>query len=377
MLLWFLEGDYARKWKRILGTPPALAVLVFVGVNALSLMWCSDPVAGLDYLSKYRYLLLVPMIATSLRPQYRWPALNALLIGVCLSLVWSYAMYFGWVHSGKGYPENPSPTMLHLDYSMFLAFAALMVLNTLVRRHLSSRQRFAWAVLLAYVTTGLFINIGRSGQLAFFGALLVITPTYLRGSAIRRVLVTTAAVGLALIAVYSTIPVFHDRVNAAASEIRAALVNQRYESNQGKRIAAMIVSAHIIRDHPVLGAGIVDNMDEFRILLDTRFQHLRDAVHWFPHLHNQYVQVTTEIGLVGLASLLAIFYTIFRCRLGDREIQSLAILLGCVYLFGFVGDPFLRKQLPLVQFATVLGILVAEKASVWWHQSRSASASSS
>jgi hypothetical protein len=39
--------------------------------------------------------------------------------------------------------------------------------------------------------------------------------------------------------------------------------------------------------------------------------------------------------------------------------QQLGVLLAVSYLLGFLGDPFLHKQLPLVLFATMAGLAAA------------------
>ncbi len=81
---------------------------------------------------------------------------------------------------------------------------------------------------------------------------------------------------------------------------------------------------------------------------------------WFPHFHNQYLQVVTELGLVGLASMLGLFAALFTGKYPNPEFQAAAVAVGCAYLFGFFGDPFLHKQLPLVLFALSTGIISSD-----------------
>jgi O-antigen ligase len=169
-----------------------------------------------------------------------------------------------------------------------------------------------------------------------------------------------AAVGVALILTYLAVPRFHDRVDAGIVELHDAVVDRRIDTNQGKRIASAIVGFEIVRRHPVVGTGIGGNMMEFRRLLDTDYPQFADAVGWYPHMHNQYLQVVTELGLIGLLSLLAIFAALFSGRYRHDEIRAAAVAVGCAYLFGFFGDPFLHKQLTLVLFALASGIISAD-----------------
>lgn len=366
IILWFVEGRLAEKTRVIGRSPQILAVLGFVAFNLVSLLWSDRLADGLHYVDKYRYFLLVPVIATSMRPRYVERAVTAFLSGIAVSLVWSYGIAIGVVHVGKGYPENPSPTMLHLDYSIFLALAALVVLNRVVRRDMDRRRRLAWVGFLVFVTLGLFINIGRSGQLAFFVTLLVLLPFYVPGRPWRRVALSSLAVVVVLVSAYTLVPVFEDRVDSAIDEVQDALFEHSYVSNQGKRIAGMIVASDIFRRHPLLGIGVADNMVEFHTLLDdSRYQHLEPALREYEHMHNQYVQVVTELGLVGLLVLLNIFVQLLRLPVANSESRTLVVILCGVYLVGFMGDPFFHKQLPLVLFCLFSGLILSDRHSVW------------
>jgi len=367
ILLWLFDGPLRRKLRVVMRIGPATAVLLFIALNLLSLLWSHNPAEGFDYLGKYRYFLLIPVIATSLRPQFIDRVVTAFLGGLTVSLVWSYGLFFGWVHFGKGYPENAAPTMLHLDYSMFLAFGALLVLNRIVRRPMRIAPRLLWIGLLAFLTGGIFINIGRSGQVAFVGTLLVILLTSLPGRALIRLPLALATVVAVVVIAYLAAPVFHTRVDSAVDEIRSALVDHRYQTNQGKRIAGMKVAARIFLEHPLLGTGVGENMEDFHLLLEEEeYSYLRSAVQHYRHMHNQYVQIATELGLVGLLALLNIFFQLLRVPVRTREMRGLAVVLGCVFLFGFIGDPFFHKQLPLVLFSVMAGLIASEAGTLWW-----------
>jgi hypothetical protein len=69
VILWLLEGRLSEKLRVVLKIGPAVAVIAFIGLNLLSLLWSASPLEGFDYVGKYRYFLLIPVIATSLRPR--------------------------------------------------------------------------------------------------------------------------------------------------------------------------------------------------------------------------------------------------------------------------------------------------------------------
>jgi O-antigen ligase len=252
--------------------------------------------------------------------------------------------------------------MSHLDYSIVLAVAGLMVLVHLASTPMRWSRRLIWIAVFLTVVGGLLVNIGRSGQFAFAASLIVLVPFILRRHSWYVRGAVLVAVAAALIASYTAVPRFQERADRGVAELYDAVVSDRLDTNQGKRIAGAVVALEMVRAKPVFGTGIGGNMPAFRRLLETDFPDFADEVGWFPHFHNQYLQVVTELGLVGLLSFLAIFVTLFTGRYRHPEARAAAVALGCAYLLGFIGDPFLHKQMTLVLFALAAGIVSADDA---------------
>jgi O-antigen ligase len=360
LLLWFFQGDLKDRMAGLRRHRLTLTIMVFIALNLLSLLWSENPANGFVYWRKYLYLLLVPAIASSLEPRFVGRSLIAFLGGTALSVLMMPVVILADIQIRHIHPGNPAATMSHLDYSMVLAVAALFVLIHVTSAEMTHPLRAGAIGLFGLILGGLLLNIGRSGQLAFFGALVVVIPYLLRRRSMwLRATVLTGVAG-ALIAAYLVVPPFNDRVGAAVVEIHDVVVEQRIDTNQGKRVAGMMVGMEIVRAHPIAGTGIGGNMPEFRRLLEADFPQFRQAVGWYPHLHNQYLQVATELGLLGIVALLAIFAALFTGHYRHTEMQAAAIALGCAYLIGFMGDPFLHKQLPLVLFALSAGIISSD-----------------
>ena len=360
LLLWFFQGGLGDRARRLARHRLTLAVIVFLTVNLASLLWSDHPAAGFEYWRKYLYLLLIPAIASSVdRTTTRLAALS-FFAGSALAVAMMPVVILGDLHIRGTHPGNPAVTMSHLDFSIVLAFAATLVVVHLAFGANGWRPRLGWTALLLVFIGGLVLNIGRSGQLAAIVTLIILVPFLLHR---RRWWVRTGAamaiVGIGL-GIYLVVPRFQSRVDAGVDELYRAVAHREIVGNQGKRVAGMLVGLEIIRSHPVVGTGIGSNMPEFRRLLDTEFPELKEAIGWFPHMHNQYLQVVTELGLLGLASLLGIFVALFGGRYLSPESRSASVALGCVYLVGFFGDPYLHKQIPLALFALAAGLISSD-----------------
>ena len=285
LLLWLLQGRWRERWRVVRSSPVLLAILVFLALSVASLAWSDDLAGGLDYLAKYRYLLLAAVLATTLPGERVARVVDAFLAGILVSLLWSFGIAAGLIHFGHGYPEHPAPSMNHLDYSMFLAIAGLLALVRLVHCNGGQWRRAAWGALALTSVVGLLLNIGRSGQLAFFVALAALLARHLPGPRLLRPLVAAAAVAGLLAVAYLSVPTFRGRAGAALAEIEGAVVRQEYVTNQGKRIASWIASVEVMLQHPLLGTGVGDAIDAFHRTVRERHPDLVEAVREYRHLH--------------------------------------------------------------------------------------------
>jgi len=357
MLLWIFGGNLKSEIKRLKHHRLTLAIVVFLALNLLSLAWSGDPGAGLRYVAKYRYLLLVPMVATAVSGLFRKRAAVAFQIGAVGSVALSAAVLLGTLHIGDAHPGDPSATMAHLDYTLILAVCSLLGLTRALYGRMSSRERVLWFAGSVLTAAGLLFNIGRSGQLGFAAGLGVLMLRWAFDASPRVFVASIMAAVVGAIAVWVLAPPAVLRMADARHEFHAAAVDNDFQSNIGGRLAASAVAARIVRERPLLGTGVGGNIPLFRALLDTEFREFKPAIYWYRHFHNQYAQIATELGVAGLASLGWIFWVLVRGPYRSRGLAAAASVVAATYLVAFLGEPFLHKQIPLVAFALVAGLI--------------------
>lgn len=360
IVLWLVRPGLRPRLRAMLHDPLVVASLAFIALNMLSATWSSYPAEGLSYAAKYRYLLLVPALATTVGPRLARLTVVSFLAGTGLSLLISFGAAMGFLAVGNLSAANPAPGMAHLDYSLLLAVAGVVLLNRIVYQS-ARRSRLLHGLLLVAVVAGLLVNIGRSGQLAFVVAVLVMGPVWAAsrlGS--RRAVVAASGAVLAVVALaYAAVPRFGHGIDSGLSELSASVHGARYDTNVGKRVAGAVVAGDLFQRRPFLGTGVGGAMPAFRELVVDRYPDLSGDVYWFPHLHSQYLQVGVELGILGLALLATLLVSLGRRRDPDAERRHLGLAISLVYALGFVADPFLHKQLPLVAFSLFAGLLAA------------------
>jgi O-antigen ligase len=54
LVLWFFQGDLGGRFARVRRHGLTLAIVAFMALNLLSLLWSSHPAEGIEYWFKYR-----------------------------------------------------------------------------------------------------------------------------------------------------------------------------------------------------------------------------------------------------------------------------------------------------------------------------------
>jgi O-antigen ligase len=339
----------------------AVAAVVFVALNLLSLVWSSHRLEGLRELGTTWYFLLIPVLGTALPMTFGRAVIIAFAAATSAAAALSLIIAGEIFRLGSVRAANPSPLVHHIDFSLMLALASLMAAVQLLYRTGTRRWRWAWAACWLLVTAALFVNIGRSGHLAFAVGLLVLVIHWSNGRSARAGIAVGVAAVIVLGSIWMVSPRLRDRVITARQELSAAIAGQNFDSSLGGRVAATEVAIELIARRPVLGTGIGDAMPAFRTRLNEHHREMEFAIAWYPHLHSQYLQTAVELGIVGLLSLGWVFWELFRRRPQRPETGALAVVLGTVYLVGFVAEPFFSKPLTVVLFALLAGLIACDR----------------
>jgi len=357
ILLWIIEGRWREKWEKLKSCRVFQAFAIFIIFNLLSLLWSDEVEEALKYISKYWYFLTIFVIYTSFPRERSRDILIAFIFGMLISEILSYGILFEFWELKHGTPDDPTPFMNHLDYSIFLAVTSL----TLLIRSLHSktkRERILLSIFFITVTGNLFVIAGRSGQLAFGVTLLILMFIYFN----RSVLKSLTVGGLIFLASLS-LPIFlsdtfQNRVEKAKEDINRVLQGD-YNSSLGNRVGAWEVAGMILKDNFLIGVGNQDNIAQLKIIT-TEKEYLQ-PLNWFGHFHNQYLQILTALGVVGLVIFLNIFLQIYKLPLKEREDNLIKISFLTIFLVGFIAEPFLHKQFPMALFAIFTAYILKSK----------------
>lgn len=357
---WLWEGNFQAKWQSIKQEPTLWAVLVFFLYMTVSSFWSENLQHAEKNLRNYAYYLpIVFIFFTSLKRENVPRLLSAFISGMFISELVSYGIFFELIHKEGISSDNPSPFMYHIRYSIFLAVTALLIINQIFYEKTSRLKRIFLLIFFITVVSNLFINVGRTGEVAFLVGLFFLLLSHLQ--------VTVRAVGIASVALagiiflgYTLSPVVQERVQDVHDDLYKMTTVHDFDTSLGGRYAMAVIGIDIIKDSPIFGAGIGDDYDLFMQRLKQDKFYEFQFLSRYPDFHDQYIQTLVRGGAVGLFLLLLMFIFLKISARRDSQANHIAVILLTVYLLGFFTDPLMTRQFPMVLFSFLAGVILAQ-----------------
>jgi len=365
ILLLFLLSPERKRWAAELWQSSASRwILFFVGFYFLSLL-IIQPLdhtpqewkEGIRNIFPYINILPAVVIGVALKKRFLPMILIALMLGMFVSEVISYGIFFEFWEKSRVLAGNPSPYMHHIQYSTFLAFVALVLFDWFARERRWGYRLLCLLFFIVIVGTLFLIN-GRTGQVAFLVGLFVLAFAHFQNK-FKALLLSSLLAVLVISAAYELSDNFKERVAIAQSDIENMVEKGNFGTSLGYRVGVTLLSSSLIQERPLLGTGVIDTIPMIRKRAAIEFPNdyfLSIA----NHLQNQYLQVLVEIGIVGLAIFLMMLYKIARIPLRAKSYQNLKIIFLSVYLFTMLSDIQLHIQFTAGLFALIVGVLLAQ-----------------
>lgn len=334
-VLWLAGGGLRQKIGVIGANTVALSALALFGMLAAGLAYGTrNSGDGLVYFGKYVDLLFVPIFITLFQDtRVREIALRWFCAAMVLTFVVAEITMLGLLDGNALLPRSPG-SMGAFKYSIthgLLAAFAAFVFALLAQREdrLPYRVLFV-ALALVAVKNVLFVSVSRTAYIV-----LVLLSLYFFFVSFRRrnFWIGVLLLAASLAAAYMSSPVLKERVDKVASEISDWRADGPTESSVGLRLEWYRMSLSVVQDHPLLGTGTGSPP---KIYAERTGGPQARAT---ANPHNEYLLITVQTGLAGLALLLHLFWQQVRlsARLASPVEVHLArgllimIAVGCLF----------------------------------------------
>lgn len=272
-------------------------------------------------MGKYADLAFVPMFMLMLHTDvFRRRAKYAFLAAMGLTLLLSYLVGLKllpiqhWM-STFAMTDNPVIFHSHITQNNMMAFAAFLA-GLQCRDALTLKLRVAWgAFAVLAMTNVLFMVQGRTGYLILLALLCWFAWASLSRYFHKRGKVWGWQQGVILMLVpallvstaYLASSRLHDRVSVVVAELQAWQPNHEDQSSStGTRLNFYYNAIQLVAKHPLMGVGT----GGFERAFTEQIQGTNLVTTTNPH--NEYLLIAVQTGVIGLALLLYLFYTLWR-----------------------------------------------------------------
>ena len=345
-LFWILEADFKRKYFEIKNNYFILTIFIFILYSFISILWSSDKIFALEYVKKYYHFLIIPIIFTSLKKEYIDKVFSAFLLGMLISEITSYGIFFElWRKEGIS-PNDPSPFMDHSNYSTYLAFTVFILMHKIIHTD-DLKWKLAYSIFFLFSTSNLFLNGGRTGQFSFLITLCIIG--FLNFKNKLKAVVLFISLGTTIfVSAYNISPVFKDRFDYFLHDVEVMINEKDFSNSFSLRVALWISGLEASKHNLIFGSGIGDErenanyiLQKFNISNDNFKQETENSIDF----HNMYVQYIVQLGIVGLIIILLIFYLLFKLDIRDKVYKNLLIIFLILYFcHSMLGNSFHINQ---------------------------------
>jgi len=369
IVLWLFEGNFKEKISKLLNCKVFIALLIIISGMLFS-TFISDSInegylisSGIkneyDFIFRYIifYTFVLIIFLTSIKKEFLEKILSFFILGMLFSEIISYLIYFKLIPTEKlkymgliyrnAYPWDPSPFMHHSFYSMFLAITVLILIDRLFKEK-NTILRIFIGIFIITATANLFINGGRTGQLAFILGFL----GYSFFKIPKRYFIFSILFIFSLIFLsYKFSPVFNKRINLAVNDLQ--LINKNnYKTSWGQRIAMDKIIIEYLKLHP-LGGRAGENKKDILNFAKMYNKNLFNAIKNYVHLHNQYFQYWID---GTIFALLAYLFLLFYLPIKTKD--ALVIGIYIIFIFSSISDVIMYRPKTFLLFLFLSGYFV-------------------
>ena len=345
LLLWLFDDNLKGKIKL---NRTYKVIFILFSFMVISYIWSDNYKYANFYTLKFLHYFLISFILYTLLNKELVPkAINSFIGGIFISELISYSIFLGIYHKHNILASDPTPFMHHIEYSFYLVVAAIFLIDKFFTIKEWNKEKIFSIIFFITISFNLFIINGRTGQFVYIIILFLTIITYFKIN-IKNIILSILISSIGFIFLYNISPNFHNKVNKTTH-----ILNKKIDpcSPDGNRVYMIKIGKDIFIHNPIIGVGVGDTMDEFKKYVYTKYPESKCSLQ-YNHLHNQYIQESVQLGIIGFFLLLFIFYNLFK----EAKDKRFAFLIITAILLSFMGDVLLSRQfsIALISFLVAL-----------------------
>ena len=313
------------------------ASLLYLGVVLVWFVGTHDISYAIVQLKINKFYLLPILFLAFMRVEYLKYYVLAFILGMIINFLWTYLMFFNIVEN------HYSNLIIYQSEQAFLLFLTIIVL---IYRLLKYRDEIVYKILIVLVVLLLSSNVFllKKTQIVSFLILLFVVFIFMYRKKIFKIfLFSLTFLSLFLITINFLFPTVKIQFLHELDGIQKAIEEKDFTNSMSARLGIAYYSLHVIKDSPIFGYGTGDHAYEVKKLIDNNFKDidpksyniLINTLITGKHvtLHNTFLQVLVQYGIIGLLIFLNIFYQILKFAKSESSIYSLLIISSVTIAF--------------------------------------------
>ncbi|QKE41294.1 MAG: O-antigen ligase family protein [Ferrovum myxofaciens] len=348
----FLTSITSREfWKSassLIKNPIVITALFLFGLMFVGIFHTSgSSQEAFNFLNRYKKLIFIPLLIPHFQQlEHRITAVKVFAWSIFMTVILSWSEYFGLTHMSDpayvGAPPGDAVFKMHITQGML--FSLLIAISTglaLCSKRMSERLIYLVIACLSVLDIG-WVMVARTGKATIPILAIWIILEFLRVANINRkkfyLFLGLSVAGISVItAIFILNP--ETRMGSIIQEVKQTHHNGSLTS-EGERVEFWKKGLILFSTKPILGYGTGSILYE-----STRLAKQSDTeVGRIPtyNLHNEYLMWAAQLGIFGLAGIVALFYFWFRMSLKENIISGIQIRgHWVVFSTGCLFNPYL------------------------------------
>jgi O-antigen ligase len=330
---------------------------LFIIFTLLSYFWSDSTIQEVfQYAKRYWHYLPLFVIYKYIKKEYISLSITLFLSGVFISEVLSYGNFFSIWQIGVGSVMDPTVFYNHTQYSIFLAISSIFLLFKTIDEKNNLIKLFLFLFFLS-VTLNLLLNGGRTGQIAFFITIIFVS-FYRYKFNIKYIIISIISTALIFILALNLSSIFSKRMNLIKSDL-IKISKGNYNTSTGARIGFYIIVKDIFIINPILGAGTTSHLQLSKKIISEKYQTFT-LTKKLAHFHNQYLEVLSQLGLIGLSFFIFLIVMIYKIKIQEQNIKMIKVITILVFCIGSMADVLFYLHGTISLFSFIIGISLAQ-----------------
>jgi len=313
------------------------ASLLYLGVVLVWFVGTHDISYAIVQLKINKFYLLPILFLAFMRVEYLKYYVLAFILGMIINFLWTYLMFFNIVEN------HYSNLIIYQSEQAFLLFLTIIVL---IYRLLKYKDEIVYKILIVLVVLLLSSNVFllKKTQIVSFLILLFVVFIFMYRKKIFKIfLFSLTFLSLFLITINFLFPTVKIQFLDEFDGIQKAIEEKDFSKSMSARLGITYYSFKVIKDNLIFGYGTGDHAYEVKKVIDNEIKDLDSKSYNMlvstlitgEHvtLHNTFLQVLVQYGIIGLLIFLNIFYQILKFAKGESNIYSLLIISSVTIAF--------------------------------------------